>query len=153
GDVLVFVSPERPVRGQPVRFVAITDREVDAQLTVTPDAPKADAAAASAWATHDRAPGPPYSWFAHVDTPSACKCPGTLTRDAAVRGGASATREVVVAASGGGGLPTPRTALWLTRAAWTPGFENLYSAWIEHMFDDPPETQRSWNALHEVLRD
>ena len=31
--------------------------------------------------------------------------------------------------------------------------ENLYSAWIEKMFDDPLDAQPSWPALHEVLRD
>jgi hypothetical protein len=47
----------------------------------------------------------------------------------------------------------PRTALWLTRAAWSASMENLYSAWIAHMFDAPLDEQPSYAALHEVLRD
>src|SRR5262249_50244220 len=31
--------------------------------------------------------------------------------------------------------------------------ENLYSAWIEKLFDAPLEASLSWKALHEVLRD
>jgi hypothetical protein len=131
-----------------MRVVAVTSREVDAQLAVTPEDPKAAAAT-----THDRALGPPYSWFVQVDAPSAGKWRATLTRDAVCGGASIATTEVVVAPSGGPPPPTPRTAVWTTRASWTPAHENLYSAWIEHLFDDPPETQRSWNALHEVLRD
>ena len=47
----------------------------------------------------------------------------------------------------------PLTALWPTRAAWSPSFENLYSAWIEPMFEAPLDAQVSYSALHEVLRD
>jgi len=48
---------------------------------------------------------------------------------------------------------TPRTALWFTRAAWGRALENLYSAWVEHLFELPLDTQPSWSVLHEVLRD
>ena len=35
GEVTVFVSPAHPVKGQPVRIVAVADRKVNAQLEVT----------------------------------------------------------------------------------------------------------------------
>jgi len=44
-------------------------------------------------------------------------------------------------------------SVWPIRLAWTRGTENLYSAWIEKLFDAPIEEQLSWPALHEVLRD
>ncbi len=50
-------------------------------------------------------------------------------------------------------LPSPRTALWSTRHAWNSSFENLYSAWIQYLFDAPFDAQPSWTALHEVLTD
>src|SRR5437660_7929572 len=31
--------------------------------------------------------------------------------------------------------------------------ENLFSAWIEKLFDDPLDAEPSWPALHEVVRD
>ena len=39
------------------------------------------------------------------------------------------------------------------RDTWNRATENLYSAWIEKLFDAPLEEQLSWKALHEVLRD
>ena len=41
----------------------------------------------------------------------------------------------------------------MTRAGWSHGLENLYSAWIEALFDAPEGTEPSWAALHEVIRD
>ena len=37
--------------------------------------------------------------------------------------------------------------------AWNRETENLYSAWIETLFDAPLEEAPSWKAMHEVLRD
>jgi hypothetical protein len=39
------------------------------------------------------------------------------------------------------------------RNTWNRAAENLYSAWIEKLFDDPLDAAPSWPALHEVLRD
>ena len=39
------------------------------------------------------------------------------------------------------------------RDAWDRDTENLYSAWIEKLFDAPLDEAPSWKALHEVLRD
>ena len=39
------------------------------------------------------------------------------------------------------------------RDTWNRATENLYSAWIETLFDAPIEQALSWPALHEVLRD
>ena len=64
-----------------------------------------------------------------------------------------ATQDIEVGTHPGPIPGTPRTALWFTRAQWTPSYENLYSAWIEHLFDAPLDAVPSWNALHEVLRD
>jgi hypothetical protein len=39
------------------------------------------------------------------------------------------------------------------RNAWNRENENLYSAWIEKLFDAPLDAAPSWKALHDVLRD
>ncbi len=39
------------------------------------------------------------------------------------------------------------------RNTWNRETENLYSAWIEKLFDAPLDATLSWKALHEVLRD
>ena len=52
--------------------------------------------------------------------------------------------------------PRPRAvagSVWPVRDAWDRATENLYSAWIEKLFDAPLDAAPSWKALHEVLRD
>ena len=52
--------------------------------------------------------------------------------------------------------PRPSAAagsVWPLRNTWNRATENLFSAWIEKLFDDPLDAAPSWPALHEVLRD
>ena len=52
--------------------------------------------------------------------------------------------------------PPPRAtakSVWPVRDTWNRATENLYSAWIEKLFDAPLDAALSWPALHEVLRD
>src|SRR5262249_26621529 len=65
----------------------------------------------------------------------------TITRDIAVRG-AEPPR-----------LQPTEGSLWPLRNTWNRETENLYSAWIEKLFDAPLDATLSWKALHEVLRD
>jgi hypothetical protein len=150
GDVLVFAAPAHPVKGQRLQVVAVTDRLVDAQLTLAaPDGTVLEP-------VRTRQGGPPYAWIARVDAPAAGAWHATLSRDAACPAAdlaTLATQEIAVGTHPGPVPGTPRTALWFTRAQWTPSYENLYSAWIEHLFDAPLDAAPSWNALHEVLRD
>ena len=146
-SAFVFVSPEHPVRGQPVHVVALTDEPLDASLTVQ------GSPSTTPTTVHDREGGPPYHWLAQVDAPAAGKWQATLTRDGACGGGDVATLAFTVGRHSPKPPETPRTSLWMQRAAWTPALEDLYSAWIERMFDAPLDAQPSWNALHEVLRD
>ena len=39
------------------------------------------------------------------------------------------------------------------RTSWNCANEDLFSAWIAKLFDAPLDTEPSWKALHEVLRD
>ena len=39
------------------------------------------------------------------------------------------------------------------RNSWNHATESLFSAWIEKLFDAPPDQDLSWKAWHEVLRD
>jgi hypothetical protein len=43
--------------------------------------------------------------------------------------------------------------VWPIRNSWNRAAENLFSAWIEKLFDGPLDAELSWPALHEVLRD
>lgn len=168
GNTLLFVSPEHPVRGEPLRVIAVVDRRVDAQLTVAPVAKRSTGGRSLAASGGDGAAtadagigaieavaqgGPPYAWVARVDAPAVGPWRAQLTRTADCGGSVLATKDLSVARTKSAVPPAPRTALWTTRRGWSSGTENLYSAWIEHLFDAPLEEQPSWTALHDVLRD
>ena len=147
GDVFLFATPAHPMKGRRMRVVAVANKVADAQLTLkAPDGKELPPVGT-------RQGGPPYAWIATVDAPAAGTWHAALSRDAACPAAILAAEEVTVGARPGGVPGTPRTALWFTRAAWTPSLEDLYSAWIEHLFDAPLDAAPSWNALHEVLRD
>jgi hypothetical protein len=149
GDMLVFVSPEHPMRGRPLRVVVVGDRLVDAKLSLSSPA----GAKPATTVTVSREDGPPYFWVATVDAAAAGKWHATLARDATCGGDTITSKEVRVGTSPMRPPATPRHALWFTRNVWSPGFENLYSAWVQQLFDARLDEQPSWNALHEVLRD
>ncbi|MBV9947404.1 MAG: hypothetical protein JOZ69_11185, partial [Myxococcales bacterium] len=147
GAVTLFVSPERPVRGQPLRVVALAEHPVDARLTVAGIGP-------DPLVTGERHGGPPYYWFAQIDAPAAGAWHATVTRSEACGGAAIGKKDIAVVSRRPAPAPAPFTGeLWPVRAAWSPPDEDLYSAWIDHLFDAPLEAQPSWPALHEVLRD
>jgi hypothetical protein len=103
--------------------------------------------------SNERHGGPPYFWFAQIETPASGHWRATLGRAVACGSAPLSTLEFVVRDNGVGPPRTPRNALWFTRAAWGPGLENLYSAWLQYLFESPLDAQPSWNVLHEVLRD
>jgi hypothetical protein len=127
----------------------VSDQPLDASLVLQA------AGGPASTSSHDREGGPPYHWLAQVDAPATGKWQASLTRDPACGGGnlEPSTLAFTVGKHPWKPPETPRTSLWLQRATWSPALENLYSAWIERMFDAPLDAQPSWNALHEVLRD
>jgi hypothetical protein len=149
GDVLVFVSPEHPMRGRPLRVVAVGNRLVDAELSLSSPS---DARTVTT-VTASREGGPPYFWVATVAAAAAGKWQATLARAAACGGDTITSKDVRVGTWPVRPPGTPRHALWFTRNVWSPAYENLYSAWVQHMFDAPLDDRPSWNALDEVLRD
>jgi hypothetical protein len=143
----VFVSPEHPMRGQWMNVVAVTEQAVDGRLVVSGPARSMPVAAA------ERHGGPPYYWLARVEAPATGTWHAALSRDEACGGEPLAKKDVAVTAWHSYPPPAPEGGLWALRAAWSPAYEDLYSSWIEHLFDAPLDEQPSWPALHEVLRD
>jgi hypothetical protein len=94
--------------------------------------------------------GPPYWWFAQLDSPAAGRHRFALL-DAA---GASVACEGVRVRARAPGPEAPSTrGWWPVRRSWNRVTENLYAAWIEKLFDAPPTERPSWIPLHAVLRD
>jgi hypothetical protein len=143
--VVLFASPELAVRGQALVVVAVTERPVDAELDVEVGSGHLSAS--------ERQGGPPYFWVAQVDSPRAGAWHASLSKSAACGGDALRTRTGLVVGRAPTPPTAPRSALWPTRRAWSPSYENLFSAWIQHLFDAPLDVQPSFSALHDVLRD
>ncbi len=143
----VLPSPLAPWKGAPLRVMLVAEKPLEGVLSLF--APDGRVAAKSP----DRHGGGPYSWFAEVAEPAAGTWHATLALDHATADCSSITRDITVSAHRPAPLPTPSGAFWQVRASWNSTTESLYSAWIEKLFDAPPDQDLSWKAWHEVLRD
>ena len=145
--VAVLSSPIAPWKGAPLRVVFSTEKPLDAELSLITPGGKVAATA------RERHGGPPYFWFAEVASPAAGTWKARLTRDGAPAECGTLTREIAVQRNRPSAPRATANSVWPVREAWTRANENLYSAWIEKLFDAPLEEALSWTALHEVLRD
>lgn len=135
--LFLFTSPATPIAGAPLRVLAVSDKPLSGSLSL-------DGAT-----TDRRRGGPPYFWLLEGNAPATAK---TLTFTQTACPDAPAATLAVKP-----GVANPSLAVgpgvWPARAAWTHALENVYSAWIEALFDAPDDEQPHWDALHEVLRD
>jgi hypothetical protein len=144
-EITIVPSPQAPWTGAPLRVMVVAEKPLDGVLSLT--APDGSVAAKSA----DRLDGPPYSWFAEVATPGAGAWHATLAPSASDC--APVTRDITVAASKPEPLRAPPGAIWQVKGSWDRTNEALFSAWVEKLFDAPPEQDLNWKVWYEVLRD
>jgi hypothetical protein len=141
-DVAFLASPVAPWKGAPLRVLFSAEKPIEGELTlIGPDG-------RVAFSSRTRQGGLPYSWLGEVATPAAGTWQAKLTSDCG-----TVTREIAVHADT---PPKPHNAgagVWPVRETWNRETENLYSAWIEKLFDAPLDDTLSWPALHVVLRD
>jgi hypothetical protein len=143
----VLPSPFAPWKGAPLRVMVVTEKPLEGVLSLI--APDGSVAAKSS----DRHGGAPYSWFAEVAAPAAGTWHATLALDHPATECHTITRDITVSASKPQPLATPSGSFWQVRNNWNSTTESLFSAWIEKLFDAPPEQDLNWKAWHEVLRD
>ena len=143
GDLAVLPAPLAPWRGAPLRVVFAGEKPLEGELSLI--APDGSVAAKS----RGRYGGPPYFWFAEVASPAA----GTWHAQLASAGCSAVTREIAVADIAPPRLHATPGSVWPVRNTWNRATENLYSAWIEKLFDAPLDAEPSWPALYNVLRD
>jgi hypothetical protein len=146
-DLAVLPSPIAPWKGAPLRVIFAAEKPLDGEFSLI--APDGRVAATS----RERHGGPPYFWFAEIASPAAGTWHAKLARDGATAECSTITREIAVRAQE---PPRPYEtpgSIWPVRNTWNRATENLYSAWIEKLFDAPLDAAPSWKALHEVLRD
>ena len=146
-EIAVLPSPVVPWKGAPLRVLFTTEKPLAGELSLI--APNGTVAAKS----RERHGGPPYFWFAEIAAPAAGTWRAQLARDNAPGECGTITRDIAVLDRAPPRPSTTEGSLWPVRAGWTRATENLYSAWIEKLFDAPVDASPSWKALHEVLRD
>jgi hypothetical protein len=143
-DVTVLPSPLSPWKGAPLRVMVISEKPVRGELSLI--APDGSIAAKSA----DRLGGSaPYSWFAEVAVPAAGSWHATLALDQC----SAITNEIAVSAAKPSPPGTPSGAFWQVRNSWNSTTEALFGAWIEKLFDAPPDQDLNWKVWSDVLHD
>jgi hypothetical protein len=142
-ELAVLSSPITPWRGAPLRVVFAVEHPLDGEFSLI--APDGTVAAKS----RGRYGGPPYFWFAEVASPAA----GTWHAKLARSDCGTITRDIAVHAEAPPRLSADSAGVWPLYNSWNRATENLFSAWIEKLFDAPLDATPSWTALHEVLRD
>jgi hypothetical protein len=143
-DVTVLPAPFSPWTGAPLRVMVIADKPVAATVSLV--APDGSVAARSA----DRHEGPPYSWFAEVAHPAAGAWRAMV--QSASANCPPVTRDVTVVRKPEP-FHIPAGMIWPARNNWNSTTEALFSAWIEKLFDAPPDRDLNWKVWYEVLRD
>jgi hypothetical protein len=146
-ELAVLPSPIAPWKGAPLRVVFAAEKPLEGELSLI--RPDGSVAATS----RERHGGPPYFWFTEVDSPVAGTWQAKLTRERAPVECRTITREIAVRDQEPPRPSATAGSVWPVRNTWNRGTENLYSAWIEKLFDAPLDAAPSWPALHEVLRD
>jgi len=139
-------TPIAPWQGAPLRVIFATEKPHPGGLALI--APSGKVAAQSSGMQG----GPPYFWFAEIASPEAGTWKAKLTREGAASDCREITREIVVAGKQPRG-PSGGKDVWPVRGEWNRATENLYSAWIERLFDAPLDEELSWKAMGEVLHD
>src|ERR1700744_771275 len=143
-DLTVLPSPAGPGTGAPLRGMVVAEKPFDGALSLV--GPGGSVAATSP----DRHGAEPYFWFAEVAKPAAGKWHATL----AASGGCSpVAREITVEARKPAAITAPPGKIWQVRENWNSTTEALFSAWVEKLFDAPPDQDLSWKVWSEVLRD
>lgn len=132
-EVRLWTAPLRPLPGEPMALLAVaTDGGLDGVQVRAPDGVLRPLPVTGYG-------GPPWSLHGRIDRPTR----GTY-RIEALRGGlVAACAEVAVgtgSAQGG-------------RGEWDLASESLYAAWIERLFDAPPDEPMSFRSLAPVLSD
>ena len=146
-ELSVLPSPLAPWKGAPLRVMIVTEKPLEGVISLV--APDGSVAAKSS----DRHGGAPYSWFAEVTEPAAGTWHATMALDHSTADCSTITRDISVSARKPDPLPIPSGGFWKVRNSWNQTTESLFSAWIEKLFDAPPDQDLSWKAWHEVLRD
>jgi len=140
-----LVSPQKPATRGALRVLVVSEKAVQGArlLAKGPGGPLELKVVQGG--------GPPHWWFARIERAA----PGRY-RFALVDGegkGRACARAWVGGKEKKASEVVSGDPPWPVKRGWTRRTENLYSAWIEKLFDAPPDQRPTWRPLHQVLRD
>jgi len=145
-DIAIFQSPRWPARNKPLRILIASEQELpDARLAVkTPSGEVVEVPV-------KRYGGPPWGFVGVIERPKLGTYVAALGNGARV----DACQKMRVRKWGNvrDSSPDGVDPVWRARIKWERDTENLYSLWVEHLFDAPPDEDISWKRLHYVTRD
>jgi hypothetical protein len=141
--VEIWTSPASPESGQPLRILAVAESGATGEIFV--GSGKHEVAAIPTV----RRGGPPFS-FAGEMSPAAA---GALRVEVRADGQVRSCRVVTIVARGQARSRPPAPVAWQNSRAWDRSTENLYSAWIEALFDAPVDQALSFPSLAPIVRD
>ena len=144
-EARIWWSPENPSPGSPLRLMVVSEEARDGTITVSM------AGRPLQKLLTVRRGGPPFSFSAEIPAPVAGEA-----RVALVSGGQSISCHRISlaprrAAPTRGRPQGPGT--WPVTRAWNRNLENLYSAWIERLFDAPADAALGFPSLAPAIRD
>jgi hypothetical protein len=147
-ETALWWSPLAPSAGTTIKLLAVGEESGAGELAAI------DPAGARHALTVARHPGVPGSLSAELTAPRAGAYRVTWTRGdrtVACRTIQVAAREVAAH------TPKPDTSVgkvvWPATHAWDRRYENFFSAWIDVLFDAPPDASLDFRPLHQALRD
>jgi hypothetical protein len=144
-DTRVWLSPLAPVAGQPLRILVVSEdvRQGEVQVTLPGHT-------AQPLATSTRG-GPPYSFGAELRVPK----PGTVEVALVHKGETLACRRVSVSGrrQAAPAVRPEGPGAWQATHEWSRATENFFSAFIERLFDAPPDATLGFPSLAPVLHD
>ncbi len=145
-DDALFNSPRRPAAGEPLRVIGVTSRPAPAVLAIAlyREGERVQLEAASETGS------PPWA-IGTLDAPRE----GTYRALLVVDGAPVACQDIEVSRRPRrpGRLRPGQDPVWESRVRWERDTENLYSAWIAHMFRAARGEELSWRRLADVVRD
>jgi hypothetical protein len=140
----IWTSPEVPVAGEPLAVLGVAESGSTGELTATGEGGKRATLTAVGRGT---APG---SLSAELASPRAGRLRIAWARGERV----IACRDVdVVAHAPRAERAAGAKGVWESRRNWNRRLEDLYSAWIERLFDAPVDQSLDFRPLHQALRD
>jgi len=146
-DISIFNSPRRPHKRAPMRILIASENALPAHAQIGVLAPDATVSTPELVTTG----GPPSGLVATIDSPAVGSWRAALTDGKTVL--ACQEIEVRDRPSGPGPLTVDEDPFWETRIKWERDTENLFSLWVERLFDAPIAEDLSWNPLSKVIRD